>query len=553
MHTRRFMGDLRQRISLSVHAMRRILGNQDLRRLEIAWVLATASAWGFLVALLVYSYGVGGSLAVGVLGLFRTLPTLVGVPIASSLGDRYPRVRVLLGAYLVSFAAAAAAAAGLAMSAPLLIVFVLAGVNALSVAAIRPLQSSLLPALARSPDELVAANVATSAGEGIGVLLGPAIAGLLVAFGPAAAAAAAAAGMGFATIGLGRVRPGFDRPRAAQAGRRSRGSGTARRLLALPGPMLLMAVFGFQPFVRGLLTVLVVVASIELLGLGEPGVGLLNSAIGLGGILGATAAIALVGRQRLVPFFWLGLVLWGVPIAVTGLVPLATVAVVGMVVIGAANALLDVSGFTLLERTIPNDIRAGALGLFEADTQAMAGLGGVVAPLLVAAFGVQGALVATGLILPVLATVSLPRLRRVDDLSLVPVRELALLRGVPMFATLPMTTIEQLADALVPTRAEAGQALMREGEIGDRFYVVDAGTAEVTQGGQPIRTIGPGEYVGEIALLRGVPRTATVTATSELRAFVLDSASFIAAVTNDVEAIASAREVVEARLANATD
>jgi CRP-like cAMP-binding protein len=102
-------------------------------------------------------------------------------------------------------------------------------------------------------------------------------------------------------------------------------------------------------------------------------------------------------------------------------------------------------------------------------------------------------------------------------------------------------------------RVAAGEALMREGEIGDRFYVVDTGTALVSQSGHPIRTIGPGGYVGEIALLRGVPRTATVTASSELRAFVLDSASFVAAVTDDVEAAASARGIVAARLGNAAD
>jgi CRP-like cAMP-binding protein len=183
----------------------------------------------------------------------------------------------------------------------------------------------------------------------------------------------------------------------------------------------------------------------------------------------------------------------------------------------------------------------------------MAGLGGIVAPVLIADCGVQGAFVVTGLVLPVLATAMLPYLRRVDDVSLVPVHELALLRGVPMFATLPIATIEQLAGALVPVRAAAGDALMREGETGDRFYVIDEGTAEVTQHGRPVRTIGPGGYVGEIALLRGIPRTATVTATSELRALALDSASFVAALTDDAEASAAAAGVVAARLANAGD
>ena len=133
-----------------------------------------------------------------------------------------------------------------------------------------------------------------------------------------------------------------------------------------------MAVFGVQPFVRGALTVLIVVASIELLGLGDPGVGLLNAAIGLGGIVGSVGTILLVGRHRLALVFLLALVVWGLPISVMGLVPLAWVAVAAMVVVGLANAVLDVAGFTTLQRIIPNDVRASVLGVFEGNVAAMA-------------------------------------------------------------------------------------------------------------------------------------------------------------------------------------
>ncbi len=548
------MAGLGRQLSLSGRALARVLENPGLRRLAIAWTLSVAAQWALLVALLVYAYGAGGSLAVGVLGLFRTLPALVGVPLASAAGDRYPRVRVLLAAYVVATVASGAAAVALAAAQPLAVVFALAAVIAVSTAAIRPLQNSLLPSLARSAEELVATNVASSAGEGIGVMVGPAVAGLLVVAGPALAALAAAAAMAIASVELALVRIGPDlRPRPAR-GRGGRPSVEAvRSLLGLPVQLLFMAVFGVQPFVRGLLTVLAVVASIELLGLGEPGVGLLNSAVGLGGIAGAFGAIVLIGRARLVPAWASALVFWGLPIVLVGLVPLAPVAVAGMVVIGCANAILDVAGFTLLQRTIANDVRAGILGLFEGYVQAMAGLGGIVAPLLIAVLGIRAALVAGGLILPVLALATLPTLRRMDAISLVPVRRVALLRGVPMFATLPMTAVEQLAEDLVPVVVPAGRPLLREGEVGDRFYVIDEGHAEVSQAGRTVRTIGPGAYVGEIALLRGVPRTASVTALGELHAFALDSATFVAAVTGDRAAAASADVVVEARLANADE
>ena len=536
--------------------MGRVLENPDLRRLEIAWTLSIAAQWALLIGLLVYSYDVGGSLAVGVLGVARMLPTLVGVPLATSLGDRHSRARLLLGVYLVALASAGVAAVALARDVPVWAVFLVAAVNAVAAGAIRPLQNALLPSLARAPEELIAANVATSGGEAIGVLVGPAVGGVLIAFGPAVAAMAGAAGMLLATVALTRIRtrpahaPGAPAQRRAESAGVSAGFAAVRRL---SGPFLVMAVFGVQPFIRGALTVLSVVTSIELLGLGEPGVGLLSSAIGVGGIVGAFATIALIGRSRMVIFFALGLVFWGLPIAVIGLVPAAVVALLAMGVVGASNAVLDVAGFTLLQRTIPNDVRARVLGLFEGYVAAMFGLGGIVAPLLLGAFGTRGALIVTGAILPVLTIATWRGTSRADALAIVPERQLRLLRGVPMFQALPITVIEQLADSLTPLRLAAGDILMLQGEPGDRFVLVESGTLDVEQDGIVIRSVGPGGFCGEIALLRGVPRTATVRATSEVAAFALDSASFVAAVTGDQAALGSAQRVVEARLANAAD
>lgn len=279
----------------------------------------------------------------------------------------------------------------------------------------------------------------------------------------------------------------------------------------------------------------------------------MNSAIGAGGIIGAVGSVLLVGRRRLAAFFVLGLIFWGAPISVVGLLPAVWVAVASMGVVGAANAVLDVAGFTTLQRTIPNDVRASVMGLFEGYIAAMAGLGGIVAPLLLAVVGVQGAFVVTGAILPVVAAVSFRGVLRADDVALVPERQLHLLRGIAMFAPLPVATIEQLAGSLTPLHFGPGEILMRAGDPGDRFILIDAGTVEVEQAGATIRTIGAGGHVGEVALLRRIPRTATVRALTETSAFGLDSPSFIAAVTGDRDAAASAERVVDARMANADD
>ncbi len=385
----------------------------------------------------------------------------------------------------------------------------------------------------------------SSTGEGIGLLVGPAFGGFLLAFGTPVVALAGAVGMALATIAVTQIRPdrrirpvGWPEVPAHGGGRSSPGAlAGVRALRARPTVMVVMAVFGVQPFVRGALTVLIVVASIELLGLGDPGVGLLNAAIGLGGIVGAVGTILLVGRDRLAGVLLLSLVAWGIPISVMGLVPIAWVAVAAMVVVGVANGVLDVAGFTTLQRIIPNDVRSSVLGLFEGNVAAMAAIGGLVAPILISAFGVAGALVATGAILPVAVLLSASRVLKADDISLVPARELGLLRGVAMFAPLPLGAIEELAGSLEPLTFGPGEPLMRAGDVGDRFILIDSGTVEVEAAGAPVRTIGPGGYCGEIALLRGVPRTATVRAITDVTAFGLRGQDFIAVVTGDHEAV----------------
>jgi MFS family permease len=530
--------------------------NPDLRRLEIAWTLSIAAQWALIVGLLVYAYDLQGAVGVGLLGVARTLPTLVGVPLATTLADRGSRTRVLVGVYLTALATAVVAAVALAQDAGLVVVLAIAAVNAVATAAIRPLQNTIIPALARSPEELVAANVASSTGEGIGLLVGPAFGGLLLAFGTPVVAVAGAIGMALATVAVTQIRPDrgvrtrTDPTELARRGRPTGVLGGFRALRTMPIPFLVLAVFGVQPFVRGALTVLIVVASIELLGLGDPGVGLLNSAIGAGGIVGSVGTILLVGRRRLALVFMLALVLWGVPISVMGVFPVAWVAVVAMVVVGVANAGLDVAGFTTLQRIIPNDVRASVLGTFEGYVAAMAGIGGIVAPLLVAWFGIEGALVVTGAILPIAVLLTGRIIVRADDIALVPERQLQLLRGVAMFAPLPITTIEELAERLEPVMFGAGETLMRAGELGDRFILIETGSVEVRADGAPVRTIGPGGYCGEIALLRGIPRTATVQAATDVAAFGLRADDFVAALCGDREATRAADHVIDARLAN---
>jgi hypothetical protein len=339
----------------------------------------------------------------------------------------------------------------------------------------------------------------------------------------------------------------FLRP-TATSGPRELLLGGARALREHPHAALILGLLGIQTLVRGLLSVLLVVVAIELLAIGEEGVGFLNAAIGAGGFIGAISAVALVGRSRLTPPVLFGLLMWGLPIVAIGVAPAAGVAFVALALLGAGNAVLDISAFTLLQRVVPNSVRGRIFGMLEAIVMLTVGIGSALAPALVALAGDRGALIITGLLMPTAALAAWRWLRRADDRAVIPRRQVALLRGVPMFGQLPMTTLEEVACRMTPRTIAAGTPIVREGEEGETFYVLSSGSVEVSQHGEPLHRLEPGESFGEIALLRHVPRTATVRAVDEVEVMVLERDAFLAVVAADRLSRAAADEVIRRRL-----
>jgi MFS family permease len=535
------MSPLRSRLAAAALASR----NANVRRVQLAWGTAITAEWAYFVALGVFAYDAGGASAVGLAGLVRLLPAAVVAPSAASLGDRIRRERLLLGAALLGTVAlggsAVAAFAGSESG-----VFAGAALFGISSTLIRPTLQALLPSLTRTPEELVASNAATSTVESFGTLLGPLVAGVLVEQARVAVTFAAAAGAMAVGVGL-LLLVRAEGPAAGSAASPGRPGFAWRTVLQHPGAPVVVVLMVAQAFVRGCLNVLIVVAAFRLFDGAGGTVGVLTAAIGAGGVIGAVVSSTIHG-SRLARLFALSLLGWGLPIALIAPSPQLVAAFVLLAIVGASNSVEDVAGFTLLQRAIRDDALSGVLGLIWGAAMGALALGSIATPALVRAVGARPAFVAVGFLLPVLAVAGYRRMRALDTVA-APTRQQLLVDDVPMFAPLSLAVKERLATRLVPLDVAAGETVVRAGDVGDRFYIVDSGTVRIgLDGGE--KENGAGDYFGEIALLRDVPRTATVTAATATRLFALERSDFLAAVTGHALAEAAAADVVGERLAS---
>ncbi|HSL97739.1 MAG TPA: MFS transporter [Candidatus Deferrimicrobiaceae bacterium] len=545
------MARLTSPVRASIAAVRTALLNDGIRRLEAVWSLGIAADTAFLVVLLVVVYARDGALAAGVLGAVRMGPAVVAGMFAGTLLERFRGRPMLIGIGLIRAFGAGLAAAVIAAGGPTALLFVLAAIVAMVGALVRPIQLTLMPAIARSPAELVAANMAWGTGEGVGTFAGPLIAGLLIAASlPAVATMVVAVAFlvtAWVVVGLRFEQQHDAVGGAGQPGglRLAAGLRTLRRR-----PTAGWSVFGAfsQVMTRGLMVPLTVVASIELLGMGEPGVGLLNAAVGFGGLFGAVLALGAARVDRLIRTQSVALTYWGAPLAVIALLPNPVLALGLMVVIGVANAVYDVVLFTIIQRGVSNDERAAMFSVFEAAAGLGLVVGSLLAPVLLEAFGIRGALAVGGAFLPIVSLIIYSRIGRADRVSTIDDALVALLRRVEVFSELPLTAIERISAGLKPVRYAAGEVLMRQGDPGDSFIVVATGAIDVAVDSRVIARGGPGSGVGEIALVRRSPRTATVTATAPVEGYSLDCATFMAAVAGPASAAVTER-VVAARLA----
>lgn len=531
-----------------------VVQDRSLRLVLFAFAIFRPTESAQWIAILVYAYRDGGTAAMGVAAVALLVPAAILAPFVAQIGDRMPRERALALTYLAQGLAAGVTAIALAAGLPSPFVYAGAVILNIAITATRPTHLSVLPELAETPAQLTAANALTSSLEGFAIFIGPLLAGVMIALrGPWLVFAVMAVSL--STMGLV-VLAVHARSRLVTSSTSSTGGALEgfRELRRRPGARLLLGFVTGQTAVIGALDVLTVILAYGVLSMGPAGPGVLSAAVGVGGLVGAAAAMTLIGRSRLTPAFVLGVVVVGVPIALVALAegPLTAILLLG--VAGIGKTFFDVTARTLLQRTVDDDVLARVFGVQEGLAMAALAVGSAVAPILVVTLGVDATFVLAGLSLPVVALFVLRPIRSVDrDARLADPGDVALLRGTPIFEPLGPTNIERVARNLVPVEADPGTVVIREGDPGDRFYVIEEGEVEVSRHGQPLAKLGPGDFFGEIALLRNVPRTATVTASGFASLRSLDRAHFLAAVTGSPAGAVALADVMDRRIAEHDD
>jgi len=542
---------VRSRLGKAASAFTSNARNPNLRRAQLSFLGAWTAEWAFTVGLGIVAYRDGGATAIGLVGLLRMAPSAILAPLLSPLADRGRRERVLILVSTLRALATAAAAVVVGIDGPSSIVYVLAALSTIAATLFRPAHSALLPSLCRTGYELTSANVVRGLLDSAATLVGPLLAAVLLQFTSVTVVFAFAAGASFwAALLLVRLRYyAPPRPSAPSEARLLNEAVEGIRAVTRNRDLaLIIGLAAAQTFTRGALTVFTVVVAIDLLGTGEAGVGTLTAAIGAGAVLGSLAASLLVDTRRLGAWFAVGVALWGLPVMLIGVFPEEAAALLLLACVGVGNALIDLGGFTLLARIAPDDVLARVFGVLESLVALAIGVGAIVTSLVIELIGVRSALVIVGLLCPIAAVASWRRLRGMDRSIDVRDRDIGLLQAVDMLNALPLPSIEQLARGLEPVVVPAGHVVVEQGTIGDRYYVIESGEAEVVGDGHVVTTLGHGQGFGEIALLRRTRRTATVRAASELRLQALRSEHFLPVVLGYTPSAREAQTVVDTML-----
>ena len=547
-----------ERVGESKAALAEVFRNPGLRKVNLALAGSVAGDWAYAVGVSVFAYSHGGATAVGAFGVARYLSMAAASPFMAVLADHHDRRRVMVVADLVRFALVAIAGVIIAVDGPTMAVYGLGLITSVVATAFRPAQMALLPSLASHPGELTAANVAASTIESVGFFAGPAIAGALLAFTDVAIvfgfnaltflwsamlvwtlrAPATTAEDPIAELDA-EAGDTDDRPHSILHGA---GAGF-REIRRNRDLSVLLALYCGQTLVAGASLVFGVAIALDLLDLDEASVGLFDAVLGIGGLVGGFLALVLATRGRLALDFGFGVLLWSAPLLLVVAWPTMGPVILMMALMGIGNSLVDINAFTIMQRLVPDEVMGRVFGAVESALIAGMALGATVMPLLINSVGLRTGLFVIGVSVGTLAVLGFAPLRRIDTIALAP-EGLALIRSVDLFAPLPERSIERLARSASVVEVAAGETVFHKGDTGDRFYVIESGCAEIILDEGVSTFEEAGGSFGEIALLRDVPRQATVVASTDLVLRAIDRRVFLHVVTGHHETEAHADRLV---------
>jgi MFS family permease len=539
------------RFAASLQAFRRVFANRRVRNVQIAGAGSTLGIWAYGVALPVYAYHAGGTRAVGLLFFARFVFAAFASPWTGLLADRWSRRTVMLCSDVLRCAALVGMTAVASAGVNAYAIYVLAVTTTVIGTAYNPAQAALMPSLVNSPDELTAANVVGNTISSVGMFAGPAVGGVLLALSGTSAVFALTAALNLWSaifvLQVPRDKPAEPAERQHLLRELTTGLATVLRERAL---RVVIGLSAAQAVIDGAIEVLLVVVALRLIHGGDNAtLGWLNTAIGIGSLVGAVLVAVVAARRRLAGGLAIGLLLSAVPLALAAVVSTLAPALVLVGALGVGAIFVQVNGVTLLQRSAENEVMGRVFAFLESLIMAGIAIGSIATPGLVSWLGPRGALIAAGAVLPVLLVWLWPSLRKIDAEAKIAAEPLDLLRKIDIFALLEEPVLERLASGATPVSVAPFQPVVSQGESGDRFYVIAEGKASVEIDGAESRELGRGDFFGEIALLRDMPRTATVRAVDPLRLYAVERDEFIAAVTGHAPTLEVAEDVVSSRLA----
>lgn len=497
--------------------------------------------WLYIVALLVVIYAeTGDPILLGLFGAVRVIPYIVLSVPAGVIADRYDRRLVLLVTDLARAACMVAMTIVLVTDGPVLVLIALSIVAACFSTFFYPAIGAYVPNLVKDERQLGPANSAWASLDNLGFVVGPVLGGILVALGGTTLAFVINA-LTFLVIAwiLWGLPPSANVVSVSAvaaddiaSSEESTASLPVQSLLHGPiaGLIVLRAV---DYAVVGGIGMLTVIIATDVLAAGEAATGYLNAAIGIGGVTGAVVAGALTLRRSLALPLLLGSIVMAVGSMVLGLAGELVVAMTAIVLASGGHLVLEVAGATLLQRVTTDAVRGRAVGLMGTVDSGAEAVGSFMIPALVAGLGTAAVLGLSGVAMVVATVVGLvligPSITRQLN-----VHEATLGRvlSLPLFAGVSNAAVERVLEQLVEVPMKAGDVVISQGDAADRFYVIESGTVVVTQVDpagitRELRRMGADEVFGELGLLSGAPRSATVTAVTDGLLLALDADAFL--------------------------